>query len=117
LEGVMSLLSIFKKEKHKPKIQIKPINVECEIESNKTILQSLLDQGIQFPHNCRVGSCTTCASKLIEGKVKELTDKAFVLSEEQLKENYILVCQSIPKSEFLVIENQKLQQKRRKNTC
>ncbi|MFN3245521.1 MAG: 2Fe-2S iron-sulfur cluster-binding protein [Leptonema sp. (in: bacteria)] len=110
----MSLLSIFKKEKHKPKIQIKPISVECEIESNKTILQSLLDQGIQFPHNCRVGSCTTCASKLIEGKVKELTDKAFVLSEEQLKENYILVCQSIPKSEFLVIENQKLQQKEEK---
>lgn len=107
----MNLLNFFNKKKQNPKIKIEPINKEFEIESSKTILQSLLDQGVQFPHNCRVGSCTTCISKLKEGKVKELTDKAFVLTEEQLKENYILVCQSIPKSDYIVIENNKLNQK------
>ncbi|GIX41718.1 MAG: hypothetical protein KatS3mg129_1451 [Leptospiraceae bacterium] len=107
----MNILGFFKKQKITPKVKILPIHIECEIDPQKTILQSLLDQGIQYPHNCRVGSCTTCASKLVEGKVKELTDKAFVLSEEQLKENYILVCQSIPKSEWLVIENPKLEEK------
>jgi NAD(P)H-flavin reductase len=107
----MKFLNFLKKTKQSSKVIILPIKIECEVESNKTILQSLLDQGIQYPHNCRVGSCTTCATKLIEGKVKELTDKAFVLNEEQLKENYILVCQSIPKSELLVLENPKLEEK------
>ncbi len=107
----MNLINFFNKKKQNPKIKIEPLNQEFEIDYNKTILQSLLDQGIQFPHNCRVGSCTTCVSKLKEGKVKELTDKAFVLNEEQLKENYILVCQSIPKSEYIVIENHKIEKK------
>ncbi len=107
----MKLLNFFNKKNQIYKIKIEPLNEEFEIEPNKTILQSLLDKGIQFPHNCRVGSCTTCASKLKEGKVKELTDKAFVLTEEQLKENYILVCQSIPKSDSIIIENHKIKQK------
>lgn len=104
----MSLFNLFSKKNQKLRIRIEPFGEEYEIEPRKTILQSLLDMGIQFPHNCRVGSCTTCASKLIHGAVKELTDKAFVLTQEQLRDNYILVCQSIPKSDFLVIENHKL---------
>ncbi len=109
----MGILNIFKNKKP-IKIKVYPLNLELEIENNKTILQSLLDNGIPFPHNCRVGSCTTCKSILREGKVKELTDKAFVLTEEEIKENYILVCQSLPKSEIIVIENRNLQEKENK---
>ncbi|MDW7976324.1 MAG: 2Fe-2S iron-sulfur cluster-binding protein [Leptospiraceae bacterium] len=96
--------NLFQKKEKIFRLTILPLNLTLTIDSEKTILQSLLDQGIAFPHRCRVGSCTTCASKLIEGQVKELTDKTFVLDEESLKENYILICQSIPKSD-LIIEN------------
>ncbi len=92
----------FLKKQNQYNIRILPQNLEIKISSQKTILQSLLDQGINFPHNCRVGSCTTCISKLKDGKVKELTDKAFVLTEEQMNENYILICQSIPRSDIVI---------------
>lgn len=101
---------LLKKTDKKFKLKILPNQIELEIDPKKTILQSILEAGIFFPHNCRVGSCTTCKSKLISGKVKELTDKAFVLDQKEILENYILVCQSIPKSD-IEIENLKLSQK------
>ncbi len=104
----MIFKNFFDKKEKKYQIQIFPSKITVEIDSKKTILQSLLDQGVSFPHNCRVGSCTTCKSKLLQGTVKELTDKAFVLEEEEIRENFILVCQSIPKSD-LIIENTEVQ--------
>ncbi|MFN3604331.1 MAG: 2Fe-2S iron-sulfur cluster-binding protein [Leptonema sp. (in: bacteria)] len=100
------LTKFFKKLPATYELEILPANIKVSIDSKKTVLQSLLEKGILFPHNCRVGSCTTCKSKLLNGKVKELTDKAFVLEKEEIQENYILVCQSIPQSD-LVIENTK----------
>lgn len=105
----MFFKNLIKKSTKKYQIQILPSNIILEIDQKKTILQSLLENNISFPHNCRVGSCTTCKSKLIQGRVQELTDKAFVLEAKEIQENYILVCQSIPKSD-LVIENAKLNQ-------
>lgn len=65
-----------------------------------TVLQAALDAGVKFPNECRVGSCTTCKSRLLEGKVKELSDTAYVLSQEDLRDGYILACQSIPQSDL-----------------
>lgn len=106
----MILEKLFKKNNQKYKLKILPNQIELDIDPKKTILQSILEAGIFYPHNCRVGSCTTCKSKLISGKVKELTDKAFVLDQKEIQENYILVCQSIPKSD-IEIENLKLNPK------
>lgn len=64
-----------------------------------SILQTALNNGLAFPHNCRVGGCGECKCKLLSGKVKELTDKSYLLSAQELKENYILACQSLPRSD------------------
>lgn len=71
--------------------------------SNKeTILQAALREGVKFPHSCRVGGCTLCKCKLVSGDVKQLTETAYVLSKEELQQNYILACQSQPKSDVRV---------------
>lgn len=71
-------------------------------DSETTVLQAGLDNGLKYPHRCRVGSCTSCKTKLRDGKVKELTDSAYVLSMEEIKENTILACQSIPKTDLSI---------------
>lgn len=68
--------------------------------SNKTILQSADEQGVDLPHSCRVGGCGACKCKLKQGKVKALTEAAYVLTEKELEEGYILTCQSQPKSDL-----------------
>jgi NAD(P)H-flavin reductase/ferredoxin len=72
------------------------------VARDETILQAALRQGIDFPHSCRVGGCATCKCKLIEGKVKELTESTYILSDDDLDQGYILACQSVPLSDIRI---------------
>ena len=72
------------------------------LEPKETVLNGALRHGIAFPYSCKVGGCATCKCQLVSGKVKELTDKSYLLSAEELQANYILGCQSIPRSELVV---------------
>ena len=50
--------------------------------------------GVAFPHDCRVGSCGSCACKLTDGKIKPTADFSYVLDGKQLDDGMILACQS-----------------------
>jgi NAD(P)H-flavin reductase len=63
-----------------------------------SVLNDALDAGIPFPHSCTVGTCGTCKVKLVSGKVRELSDSAYILTGEELRERYVLACQSIARS-------------------
>jgi NAD(P)H-flavin reductase/ferredoxin len=77
---------------------------EATLSANakESVLVAALNQGLAFPYNCRVGGCGECKCRLIEGKVKELTDKSYLLSAEELKQNVILACQSLPRSDLVI---------------
>jgi len=68
----------------------------------ETILTAALRNGVAFPYSCKVGGCATCKCKLLNGKVKELTNASYILSEEDLRSGYILACQSVPRSDVLI---------------
>jgi len=69
-----------------------------EVQPDQNILDAALKAGIAFPHDCRVGSCGTCACKLTKGKIKPTADFSYVLDGEQLKSGMILACQSRAKT-------------------
>lgn len=73
-----------------------------EILPKETILAAALRNGIPFPHSCRVGGCATCKCKLLDGQVKQLTDAAYILSDEDLDNGCILACQSVPRSDVRI---------------
>lgn len=75
---------------------------EISVQPEENILSAALRQGIDFPHSCRVGGCATCKCQLVEGKVKELTETGYLLSDEELDQGYILACQSIPKTDVTI---------------
>ena len=72
------------------------------LQPKETLLQAALREGIDFPHSCRVGGCATCKCKLVSGKVKELTETGYILSEAELDQGYILACQAVPKGDVSV---------------
>lgn len=73
-----------------------------QVGADENLLQAALRQGLAFPHNCRIGGCGACKCKLVSGKVKEQTDKSYLLTAEELKENVILACQSLPRSDLAI---------------
>jgi 3-phenylpropionate/trans-cinnamate dioxygenase ferredoxin reductase subunit len=72
------------------------------VQPKETLLQAALRQGIDFPHSCRVGGCATCKCRLLEGRVKELTQAGYILSDDELDQGYILACQSVPRGDVKI---------------
>lgn len=73
-----------------------------EVQPKETLLNAALRNDIEFPHSCRVGGCAACKCQLTDGKVKELTDVGYILSDEDLDNGYILACQSVPKTDITI---------------
>ena len=73
---------------------IEPSATEIRVARSQSILQAALDRGFAFPHSCKVGTCTRCRCRLLEGQVKQIRDFSYALSAEELREGYILACQS-----------------------
>ncbi|MDR3419253.1 MAG: 2Fe-2S iron-sulfur cluster binding domain-containing protein [Nevskia sp.] len=76
--------------------------VPLPVSPRETILNSALRADFDFPYSCKVGGCGACKCRLVSGKVRELTDKSYLLSKEEIRQGYILGCQSMPLTDVVV---------------
>ncbi len=67
-----------------------------------SILDAALFHGMDLPYSCKGGVCCTCKARLLEGKVE--MDAYYGLEEDEVRQGYILTCQSHPKTEKVVID-------------
>lgn len=76
--------------------------IEFKLKSNgKTILEVLDKSGFDAPYSCRGGVCCSCKAKVLKGKASMTMN--YALTDEEVKEGYVLMCQSHPASQDLII--------------
>ena len=97
------LKSVFGNSKPK-QLRILPQDVTIELGQGQTLLEAALANGIAYPHDCTVGTCASCKTRLKEGRVREATPFGYTLSKEELEAGYILACQAFPRDELTVVE-------------
>jgi p-cymene methyl-monooxygenase electron transfer component len=85
-----------------PRVTLQPDGRSFEVGRNQTVLERALAEGIAFPHDCTVGTCGSCRSRLVSGKVDAITPFGYTLSKEELAAGYILACQAVPESDLTV---------------
>ena len=95
------MFGFFKKKKQDHAAKINSSQT-LTVKTGDNLLQTALEAGIAWPHDCRVGSCGSCKCRLIEGKITPLADFAYTLEPEDLKNNYILACQTALKTDVEV---------------
>ncbi|MCO5946743.1 2Fe-2S iron-sulfur cluster-binding protein [Mucilaginibacter sp. RT5R15] len=69
-------------------------NSETNCAKEQTLLDALLEEGINAPYSCKEGICSSCKAKLLDGTV--VMKKHASLTDIDIQENLILTCQAIP---------------------
>lgn len=72
------------------------------VPAGKTILQAALDSGIHLPYSCKGGVCASCAGICKSGVVHMTIND--VLTDNDLKQGWILTCTGYPQSNDVIIE-------------
>lgn len=72
---------------------------QFSVEAGQTILDAALEQDIDFPYSCQVGSCSSCRCKLVKGEIRPLIEFDYVLMPDEIEAGWILACQSTPKTD------------------
>jgi ferredoxin len=70
-----------------------------EVPDDESILDVALDNGIEVPHDCKMGVCMNCAAKLVNGSVDQ---GAGMLSDEVKENGYVLLCCAKAKGDLAI---------------
>ena len=68
---------------------------------DKSLLEAALAHSLEAPYACKAGVCSTCRAKILEGEVEMAANHA--LEDYEVRQGYVLTCQSYPLSDRLVV--------------
>eukprot|EP00890_Picochlorum_soloecismus_P006290 jgi/Picsp_1/6662/NSC_04005-R1_ferredoxin len=78
-----------------------------DVPEDESILSVALEEGLELPHDCKLGVCMNCAARLVSGEVDQ---SAGMLRDDVQEKGYTLLCIAIPQSDVSVkvIEEEEL---------
>ena len=76
-------------------------NVKIEVASDQTLLDAVLDAGIEVPYSCKSGECKSCVVEVSPDADIEHLDNC--LTEQERTSGKMCLCVSRPQSQTLTI--------------
>lgn len=76
-------------------------NKKCyPINGTDSVLDTLLKHDVDYPYSCKIGTCQSCLTKLVDGEISPEAQKG--LKSTLAAKNYFLACQCKPKSDITI---------------
>lgn len=76
--------------------------IEVEVLPGEALLDCMLAEGLDPAFQCMEAKCGTCMVKLLSGEVEMRNNQ--VLSQRDLEQNYVLLCQSLPLTPDVLVD-------------
>jgi len=86
------------------RINLLPSGQVIVVEKGETILDAALRAGLNLPHSCKGGHCSSCRARIRDGEIHYPLGQPPGLLEQERQEGYALLCQAHPASMELTIE-------------
>lgn len=94
---------------HPPKmpysrITLLPSQQVLAAEDGETVLDAALRAGLNLPHSCKGGHCSSCRARVLSGKIRYPCGRPLGLTEDEERSGYALLCQAHAVSPELTVE-------------
>jgi CDP-4-dehydro-6-deoxyglucose reductase len=83
-------------------VRIEPHQRTIAVAEGRPVLDAALAAGLNLPHSCKSGHCSSCRARLLSGEVHYPNGRTLGLTEEEAKQGYVLLCQARPRSDLAV---------------
>jgi ferredoxin len=78
--------------------------VEAEAGDDEYLLDVATAAGLELPYMCLQGWCTTCAGRLLAGKVDQSEARRFYPQDEAAR--FVLLCSAYARSDLRILTHQ-----------
>jgi CDP-4-dehydro-6-deoxyglucose reductase len=84
------------------RVIIQPTGHQFDVPAQDTILKSGLAAGLSLPYGCRMGTCTTCRARIVEGQVDLGRAHPSYLTQADRAQGFALLCQAHALSDLTI---------------
>jgi CDP-4-dehydro-6-deoxyglucose reductase len=83
-------------------VLVEPHGRRIIVDADRPILDSALSAGLNLPHSCKSGHCSSCRVQLTAGKIEYPNGLPLGLTPEEAAAGKILLCQARARSDLVV---------------
>jgi CDP-4-dehydro-6-deoxyglucose reductase len=83
-------------------VRITPHGRVVRVKAEQSILDAALDAGLNLPHSCKSGHCSSCRARLLTGQIHYPQGTPLGLTAEEARAGQVLLCQARALSDLTV---------------
>jgi CDP-4-dehydro-6-deoxyglucose reductase, E3 len=83
-------------------VRISPHGRVVRVKAEQSILDAALDAGLNLPHSCKSGHCSSCRARLLSGSIRYPHGTPLGLTADEARSGHVLLCQARPLSDLTV---------------
>ena len=94
-----SITSLFARVTYKVTVQHGGKDTVIDVREYESILSVAIEAGIDLPHDCDMGVCLTCPTRIVSGEVDQTGG---TLDDSVIEQGFALSCCSYPRSDVTI---------------
>ena len=83
-------------------VRLEPHGRVLQVSEHRSVLEAALAAGLNVPHSCRSGHCSSCKARLVSGEIHYPRGRTVGLTAQEAEQGYVLLCQARPRSDLKV---------------